>query len=187
MDAPLVVAQVIETTWGKRARGGGLAVQRSRVPECLPLPTWKQAPESICVVHHVEYDGRNNFAASTVERIVQHVAFPVVLCNCVELHREGPTLHVIFGGDYTLEGQPGTIFGYRRMGSPGRTIPHEPFTLHTGSWGQIRYFGRFALGSDGYIVYKKYAYNIAWRVPPAHQLFLATQPHRRFASLPRLW
>jgi hypothetical protein len=139
------------------------------------------------VVHHVQYDGRHNYTAPAVESVAQHTALPITLCNCVELHVVDALLHVVFGGHYSMASQPGTLFGYRCLGAPGRTIPHEPFALFSGCWGQIRYFGRFNLGHDGYIVYKKYSFNIAWQVKPDHHMFLATQPQQRFASLPRLW
>jgi hypothetical protein len=184
VSAPLVVAQVIETIWSKRARGGALATLRSRVPERLLLPAWKHAPEVVCVVHYGLHDERNSFAAGTAESIVQHHAFPVTLCGCVELHVADPLLRVIFGGQYSLESEPGTLFGYSRMGAPRRTITHEPITLTAGTWGQIRYCGRFAYED---VVYKRYTCNIAWQITPERDMFLTTQPRQRFASLPRLW
>ncbi len=209
---PHLVVQISIVQWTKRARGGLLATSRNSVPERLVLPatvTRHQEGEA-AVVQTVTFDESNAFAAPTHDTVRVLDTLPAALDSCIQLVRDDAILaaKLVNFAPYVpafppasfrdhpnlprptaprVPIEPTIITDYSHMGAPGRSVPLVPLRLRQGEWGQIRYLGRYAVGWDMYHVYKKYVYNIGWlwEVPP--HIFIDTQPHHRYDSMPNVW
>jgi len=187
VSPPRLVVQIVTTNWRKSARGGPLATFRNAVPERLPLPAVPREEGVACLLHQAEYDERDRFARPAREWLKQPTSLPLVLHGCVGIYLQDGILRIAFEGPYALDTGPGILAGYERLGAPGRTMPHEPFTLRAGKWGQIRHMGRFSAGSDGYTFYQKRVYNIGWLAEVTAAVLTASRPGHQFVSLPNVW
>jgi hypothetical protein len=73
------------------------------------------------------------------------------------------------------------------MGAPRRSVPLTPLVLRLGEWGQLRYLGRHQVTWGTQHVYQKYTFNIAWRRDVSPRIFVETEPHHRYDSMPDVW
>ncbi len=213
-SAPRVIVQVIVVTWTKRARGGSLATRRNAVPERLALPedVAQRQGDYALFSQTVTFDESNDFAAPIAETVRTFDDIPVPLGKDVYLSLHDDILSVAFrdpapyvprfppdafrdyhGPDRKAPVQPapmtapGTLMAYRGMGAPARPVPATPLALRLGEWGQFRYLGRHSATWDGPHVYKKYVYNVGWLWDVSTRVFVDTEPHRRYASMPDVW
>lgn len=205
----IIVAQVICTIWSKRFRGGAQAALRNSVPERLALPPLPVLPDNpiVSIIHQVAYGERNAFVAYGVrtafgnprwDRILVGPGVSTPLTPAVGLHcsdDEDRSIRIVFESPHfesfypvDIE-QPAVV--ELRMGAPFRRAPRSPFALQCGEWGQIRYMGRWNRCYKGEMAeYQKWVCNVAWLpadAPMSPNLFLETQPSRRFDSLPDVW
>lgn len=209
---PHLVVQIIVVQWTKRARGEPLATSRNSVPERLVLPTTMtrhQDGES-AVVQTVTFDESNAFAAPTHDTVRLVDALSAPLDGCIQLVRDDDTLaaKLVNYAPYvpafppeafrehpsrprpaapTVALEPTIITDYSHMGAPGRSVPLVPLRLRRGEWGQLRYLGRHTIIWSGYHMYKKYTYNIGWVWEVSPRIFIDTQPHHRYDSMPNVW
>jgi hypothetical protein len=200
--------QIVVVVWTKRARGGPLATRRNSVPERFVLP--KAVTEhrgNEIITQTIIFNESNDFAAPTSETVRVLGDLPVSLEGCIQLVQRDDTLVTMLTNyaPYVPEFPPGSfrehpglqralvsqpviepsiVTDYRGMGAPGRSVPLIPLVLRMGEWGQLRYLGRHAGIWSSYHVYKKYVYNIGWLQDVSPRLFIDSEPHHRYDSMP---
>ena len=211
---PHLIVQIIAVQWTKRARGEPLATNRYSVPERLVLPTTvtRHQGGEAAVVQTVTFDESNAFAAPTHDTVRLLDALPASLDGCIQLVGDDdndtlaaklvnyapymPAFPPTAFRDHpsqpwptspTVTSEPTIITDYSHMGAPGRSVPLTPLLLHRGEWGQLRYLGRHTIIWSGYHVYKKFVYNIGWLWEISPRIFIDTQPHHRYDSMPNVW
>lgn len=141
---------------------------------------------AITIVHTAIYGEHNNFADCIRQEVTAfpHVCTP--LTAAVGLHLTGDSLRVVFEGPYPSASELPPVIE-ARMGAPRRIVPRSAFALHVGEWGQVRYMGRWNVGYDSVTQYEKWVCNIGWFRDIYPRVFLDTQPHHHFDSMPDVW
>lgn len=175
--SPTVVVQVLETSWDKSARGGALAVVRSKLPLSLPLPNVALKSEQNAVIQAVAWSSWNSNFTKAEERLqgalIRDLNYDI---RCVRLKLESGQLEVQWTD--------------HRVGAPERGYPSDRNTvvLNDGEWVRCRWNGRFVEIDCGNWWYESITMNVGFfqsRRPEPNVFANTTAPHQidRLATL----
>jgi hypothetical protein len=170
----MLIIQEIKTFWTKASRGAPGAIGRNSVPESLLVPLNKANVRPMDriiehIVHYSEYEGfANPWESVYTYKISESLRF-----GCVNLLLGEQYAEVIWRYD------PGYI------GAPGRDgPPKKVFSLHPGTWGQVRYNGR--LQEEGSWIYQKIVLNVGNVERPSSSIFTDTPPDYTYDQMAKL-
>lgn len=165
----MLVVQRIVIRWGRRRRGAADRELRARLPRALPLPPAALAANTGCIRHFVTH-------ARVGSKPTELVEADSLLC----VRRTGGCSIALREVDGLLE----VSFGPGDEGTPRRPAPPK-LMLSPGTWGRVRYNGRFAGFDEPW--YEEKTVNLAYQVAPTRKLFTHTQPTALLDAQVDLW
>ncbi|MGB8646800.1 MAG: hypothetical protein WCF84_16285 [Anaerolineae bacterium] len=173
----MLIVQNIITTWTKKSRAGADAGERNAVLEMLPLPSLPEvAPPDVLIYHEAVFAEQEQFIPKHRFRMQELIANRWLHYRCVHVRWTAAVVEAKFVYTPTCGGAP------QRSEYP-RVVLH----LARGTWGQIRYNGRFtSMSGDRDWSYRKTVVNIAY----CDELMLepfAGAPVKVFSEMADLW
>jgi len=168
---PIILIQEIIVTWTKRARGGPAAAIRNAIPEALPLPPLPPVEFPLTLITDRVSMGMSPKHTLKAIEIQANKRYPVA---CTSLMLNDADLTVSFPTRDSC------------AGAPHRFGPRTVLNLALGSWGKVRYNGRYIGSFEGHWCYQKVVLNIAYVEAASATIFLGT-PHRPFSDMRHLF
>jgi hypothetical protein len=167
----ILAVQEVVVTWTKQARGGQEAARRNAIPEAFPLLSIPQINEPLALLHDKVTSFEDTHHTQTVDELIPRKR---IYFGCVSTHLEEDKIVAIFAYNMSCGG------------APVRTdFPRKVLSLPLGSWGRIRYNGRFS-SSNGQWYYRKTVLNIGHFDTLTEAIFM-TKPQREFSDMADLW
>jgi hypothetical protein len=180
---PILMVQIISTSWRQDQSGGKQATIRNQSPEALKLPSLADplfsAPlsEPTFVVdkprHILQCGGR--WVRYPTEELLLQSAREDLLCDAIRVEFREGGLHV------NLEWGPG-------CGMPRRHSIPDMLVMRPGQWARIRYNSRTsALYYDGTWVYQKWVFNIGVFNEIKPRVFIDSEPKKICSLMKEMW
>lgn len=171
-----LLIQQIQSTWTAKSRGMPAANKRNAVPERLRFPNVDYPYHNQYYVNENHFDEWAQFQRRT--RDWQAAIGSEMSIHCL-------TLNIVEGNlnlDYC-----------HRVGLAG--LPHRDhtqitkrlFALPPGEWGQIIYNGRTQAQDEGFWIYHKWVFNIAFVDQVKPNLFLVDSPSHQYSDMADLF
>jgi hypothetical protein len=170
--APVLLIQMIRTTWSKASRGGTAAALRNAVPETCRLPHLLPRSQPITVIHTVQFAEINQFAVPTHTDVTITVGIDKVRLDSIALYPSEDTIRV--AAEWLL-----------LAGAPRRRPISNLLELSAQHWVQIRY--NLRSGLDDAWRYYKYVFNVGVFTGVSPEAFTTTAPTMIKSFLADLW
>jgi len=184
--APCGLIQVIRLHWGKTARGGQGARNRSSVPLAFKVPADHLLNTSGQLHVEESHWGDNNAFAKPFHH--RHQRVPLASgysfgCVTVTVHPDG--LLVRYQWDESRGGAPDRSF----VNFVGNTESvSRDLLVMPGKWVRVCYNGRFSCVDSGNWWYEQVTVNVAlFGVKPSGQVFVRSESARELKMIADLW
>ena len=179
-----LIAQIIQTTWTKAARGGRKASLRNAVPLAFPIPS----SVDCFAIQSLNFGEQNGFVAPILQSLEEReLASPLLYdWKSLRLQWDGRDMVASFRWSAWGAGAPKMISTWENEGGNEEGFQHD-LLVPLDKWVRLRWMGRFSCMDSGQWWYEHTVANIAFMSSGVNpRLFIETTPSSEFRRLPIL-